>query len=112
MHIVKVMTRKIRRQTPYRCVSKKFNVAAGIIVSLQRTNATRECASVGSRDRRHRRGREAGLATKNPSFSLCLLDLLSRHKRSELMLYGDGRWKTEFASEPKRVHLRLLDNPV
>ena len=52
----------------------------------------------------------ARLPTKyfNPCFSLCLRDLILRHKRSDLMLDGNRRWKTEFASEPKRVHLRLL----
>src|SRR5258706_14689009 len=84
--------------------------AASITGSLQRQNETGECVSVDFGHRHRGTDREARLPTKyfNPCFSLCLPDLILRHKRSDLMLDGNRRWKTEFASEPKGVHLRLL----
>src|SRR5882672_11072714 len=90
---------------------KKLAVcAASITDSLQRPNATGECVGVDFGHRHRGRDREARLPMKyfNPCFSLCLLDLIMHHKRSDLVLDGNRRWKTESASEPKRVHLRLL----
>jgi hypothetical protein len=102
---------EMRRQAPYRPVLESLTpYVANITDSLKRPNATREWGRVDFRDRRQRSDFGAGLATTyfSPSFGLCFLDLTSCHKRSELMLYGNRRRKTEFSSKPKRVHLRLL----
>jgi hypothetical protein len=39
---------------------------------------------------------------------LCFFGSIVCHQHSDLMLDRHRRWKTEFASEPKRIHLRLL----
>src|SRR5712671_7339883 len=85
-------------------VKKLAVCAVSIKGSLQRPNATGECVNVDFGHGHRGMDREARLPTRyfNPCFSLCLLDLIMRHKRSDLVLDGNRRWKTEFTSEPKR----------
>jgi hypothetical protein len=64
---------------------------ANITDSLRRANAIRKWGWVDFGHRRHRRDRGTGLAMKyvNLSFGVCFLGLTLRHKRSELVLYGN-----------------------